>query len=141
MLAEVIHAPIDAVWSRIRDFNGMPIWHPAIADSLIENNQPSDKVGCIRCFNFKSGGQVRERLLALNDRDHVCSYTILSAPLPVANYVGTLSLRRITDGERTYAEWVAYFDCVAKDEKDLIDKIGQGVFQAGFDALKEYFTA
>ena len=34
--SSVIDASADSVWSRIRDFNGLPQWHPAIADSRIE---------------------------------------------------------------------------------------------------------
>ena len=31
--SSVIDAPAEAVWARIRDFNGLPGWHPAIATS------------------------------------------------------------------------------------------------------------
>ena len=58
------------MWSRIRDFNGLPQWHPGIADSRIENNEPSDRVGCIRHFHTRDGGMIRERLLALSDYDY-----------------------------------------------------------------------
>ena len=40
-VCSVIDASADTVWSRIRDFNGLPLWHPAIADSRIENNEPA----------------------------------------------------------------------------------------------------
>ena len=43
--SSVIDASADTVWSRIRDFNGLPQWHPGIADSRIENGEASDKVG------------------------------------------------------------------------------------------------
>ena len=44
-VSSVIGATADSVWSRIRDFNGLPQWHPLIVDSRIENNQASDRVG------------------------------------------------------------------------------------------------
>ena len=43
--SSVINAPIDDVWAKIRDFNALPDWHPAIADSRIEGDGPSDRVG------------------------------------------------------------------------------------------------
>ena len=67
--SSVIDASADSVWSRIRDFNALPEWHPAIADSRIENGQPSDRVGCIRHFHLRDGGMIREKLLALSDYD------------------------------------------------------------------------
>ena len=35
-VSSVIDAGADNVWARIRDFNALPAWHPAIADSRIE---------------------------------------------------------------------------------------------------------
>ena len=66
-VSSVIDRPAEAVWARVRDFNAMPDWHPLIADSRIEEQQPSDRVGCIRHFHLTDGGLIRERLLALSD--------------------------------------------------------------------------
>jgi Polyketide cyclase / dehydrase and lipid transport len=138
--SSVIDAAADTVWSRIRDFNALPQWHPAIADSRIESNQPSDRVGCIRHFHTRDGGMIRERLLALSDYDYTIVYEILESPMGVDNYVATLKLSPITDGERTFAEWSAEFDCAEGREHELSQTIGQGVFQGGFDALKRHFA-
>jgi len=135
-VSSVIDASADNVWSRVRDFNGLPQWHPSIADSRIENSEPSDRVGCIRHFHTRDGGTIRERLLALSDYEYTCSYSILESPMGVDNYVATLKLTPITDGSRTFAEWSAEFDCAEDRERELTELIGQGVFQAGFDALK-----
>lgn len=135
----MIDAPVDKVWSIIRDFNALPAWHPAVADSHIEDGEPSDRVGCIRNFNLQDGGNIREQLLALSDVDHLCTYSILVSPMPVENYVATLRLLQVTDGNRTYAEWIAEFACSPEEEDGLIGLIGGGVFQGGFNALKSTF--
>src|SRR5947208_10395084 len=137
--SSVINAAADRVWSVIRDFNAMPKWHPGIAESRIEGNDPADKVGCIRNFTLKDGGRVRERLLALSDFDYSCTYSILESPLGVSNYVATLKLTPVTDGNRSLAEWSAEFECEPGREASLAEHIGQGVFQGGFDALKRSF--
>jgi hypothetical protein len=46
--SSVIDAPIDRVWARIRDFNGLEVWHPGVVKSEIEGGKPSDQVGCVR---------------------------------------------------------------------------------------------
>ena len=138
--SSVIDAPADRVWATVRDFNALPNWHPAIRDSRIEGNHPSDKIGCIRNFNLKDGGNIRERLLALSDYDFTCTYSILESPMGVSNYVATLKLAPITDGNRTFAEWSAEFDCDAERTAALAQLVGQGVFQGGFDALKRAFS-
>ena len=137
--SSVIDAPIENVWAKIRDFNALPAWHPSIADSHIENDEPSDKVSCIRNFNLKGGGNIREQLLTLSDINCQCTYSILSSPMAVENYEATLRLVPITDGNRTYAEWTAEFNCPPEEEAALIDEIGNNVFQHGFDALKKSF--
>jgi hypothetical protein len=53
--------------------------------------------------------------------------------------VATLKLTPVTDGGRTFAEWWAEFDCPPEREAELAQSIGQGVFQAAFDALKTTF--
>ena len=138
--SSVIDAPADAVWQRIRDFNGLPGWHPGIADSRIEQNLPPDRIGCVRNFRTRDGGTIREQLLTLSDYDYECTYSILESPMGVENYVATLKLTPVTDGNRTFAEWSAEVDCAAARERELAHSIGQGVFQAGFDALKTHFA-
>jgi hypothetical protein len=137
--SSVIEASADAVWALTRDFNALPKWHPAIAESRIESNWPADRVGCIRNFRLRDGGVIREQLLTLSDYDYQCSYSILESPMGVANYVATLKFTPVTDGNRTFAEWSAEFDAPAAQERKLAEDIGQGVFQAGFEALKNYF--
>lgn len=135
----VIGAPTDRVWAAIRDFNALPDWHPAIAESRIEGGAPADQVGCVRAFRLQDGGAIREKLLALSDYDYSCTYSILESPMGVENYVATLKLTPVTDGSRTFAEWSAEFDCAPEREAELVQQIGQGVFQGGFDALKARF--
>jgi hypothetical protein len=78
-------------------------------------------------------------LLALSDYDFQCTYSILESPMSVDNYVATLKLTPVTDGNRTFAEWWAEFDCALEREGELAQSIGQGVFQVGLDALKGLF--
>ena len=133
----VIDAPIERVWAVLRDFNSHAAWHPIIAESAIENGESVDQVGCVRNFTLKDGNQVREQLLALSDDDHISTYCILDATIPLRRYVATVQLKRVTDGNRTFAEWWAEFDCAPERERDLAQSIGQGVFQAAFNSLKQ----
>jgi Polyketide cyclase / dehydrase and lipid transport len=137
--SSVIDASADAVWAHIRDFNGLPKWHPEIIESRIEGNWPSDRVGCIRNFQLRDGGTIREQLLSLSDYDYQCTYSILESPMDVDNYIATLKLTPVTDGNRTFGEWSAEFDTPPGQERRLADSIGHGVFQVGFDSLKSYF--
>ena len=138
-VSSVIGSSAENVWARIRDFNGLPNWHPAIAESRIEGGAPADQVGCVRAFHTKDGGFIREKLLALSDFEFAVTYSILESPMGVEDYVATIKLTPITDGGRTFAEWSAEFNCAPEREAELLDTIGNGVFQGGFDALKQHF--
>jgi hypothetical protein len=135
----VINGSADAVWAIVRDFNGLPKWTPFVAESRIEGGLPSDKVGCVRNFRLKDGGMIREQLLTLSDYDYQCTYSILESPMGVENYIATLKLTPVTDGNTTFAEWWAEFDPPAGKEKELAEGIGQGVFQTAFNSLKLMF--
>ena len=86
----VIDAPIETVWAVLRDFNSHWYWHPIIDSSEIEDGEPSDRIGCVRSFRLKDGNQLREQLLALSDRDHISTYCIVDATVPMSRYVATL---------------------------------------------------
>lgn len=138
-VSSVITAPIAEVWARVRNFNGLPGWHPRIRDSRIESAEPADKVGCIREIHLQNGDRLREQLLGLSDYDLFCSYSILEGPMPLTDYVATLRVTPVTDGNRTYIEWAADFNCEPDAETDLVTSLEQNVFQPGFDALKRHF--
>ena len=115
--SSVIEAPADAVWAQVRDFNGLPKWTPFVAESRIEKGMPADRIGCVRNFRLRDGGVIREQLLTLSDYDYQCSYSILESPMGVENYVATLKLTPVTDGNKTFAEWWAEFDCAPEREQ------------------------
>ena len=137
-VSSIVGAPVVAVWEHIRDFNALSVWHPLISESRIENGEPSDRVGCIRVLTLQDGSTVREQLLGLSDFDLFCTYSILESSMGVEGYVATLRLTPVTDGDRTFAEWSAEFDCDPAREAELCEMIGASVFQGGFDALAKH---
>ena len=134
-VSAVIDAPVERVWEKARDFNGHHAWHPIIADSTIEGGLRSDTVGCVRNFGLKGGGRLREQLVSFSDRERSYTYTILQSPLPLTGYVATFQLHRVTEGNRTFAEWWADFECRPEDLADLRQRVGRNTFAAGFEAL------
>jgi len=139
-ISSIIDAPVEKVWARIRDFNGLPSWHPRMVESHIEDGKKATEIGCVRNFTLASGPKLREQLTAFSDDEFLVSYAILETPQPISNHSATLQLRRITDGDRTYAEWTASFDAPAGEADKLAAGMGANVFQGGFNALQEHFT-
>jgi NADPH:quinone reductase-like Zn-dependent oxidoreductase len=136
----IIDAPIDQVWSFLRDFNGHERWHPAVVESRIEEGRTSDVIGAVRRFKLKDGGELREQLLTLSDRDHRFTYCILEAPVPLIGYVSTVELRPVTDGNRTLWDWRCEFRSPPGEEVALTALVGEEIYEAGFDAVKRTFN-
>jgi len=134
----VIDAPIERVWEVLRDFNSHDRWHPAVAESHVENGEAPDQVGCVRNFRLRDGAHIREQLIALSDSEHVSTYCILDATVPLQRYVATLQLKPVTDGNRTFWHWQSTFDTPPGREAELADMVGRGVYEAGFEALRRH---
>jgi NADPH2:quinone reductase len=136
----VIDAPLGRVWEVLRDFNSHSLWHPAVGESRIENGEAPDQVGCVRNFFLKDGNHIREQLLGLSDLEHFSTYCILDATLPMKDYVATVQLKPVTDGERTFWHWESTFGVPLGREREFAALVGSGVYEAGFTGLQAYLT-
>jgi hypothetical protein len=125
-------ASADKVWDKIGGFNALPDWHPAVAKSEIEG----EGKGSVRTLHLAGGGEIRERLEQLDDEGKLYSYSIISSPLPVANYKSTI---RLEEGESgCVVTWESDFEPSGAPESDAVNAIS-GIYQAGFDNLKKMF--
>lgn len=136
----VIDAPIARVWAVLRDFNSHDQWHDVVEASRIEGGERSDQVGCVRSFNLKDGNRIREQLLTLSDRDHKSTYCIVEATVPLQRYVATVTLKPVTDGNRTFWHWESTFATPPGMERELREMVAQGVYEAGFENLRRHLA-
>lgn len=138
----IIAVPAGQVWDRVRDFNGLPNWHPAATDSQIEPGYANGEIGCVRNFALTDGsGRIRETLLALSDPDRSLTYDMLpGGPLPFVDYVARMKFTPITDRNETFAEWWADFDASDGDDAKWHDFVAKDVFIGGFRALEASFA-
>jgi NADPH:quinone reductase len=134
----VVDAPVEEVWQLLRDFNAHDQWHPIVAESVIEDGRRADEIGCVRRFSLRDGGEIREQLLRLSDRERSFTYCILEAPLPLIGYVATVRLKPVTDGGGTLWEWFSSFSTPPEQEAALTALVGQQVYEAGFAAAKQH---
>jgi NADPH:quinone reductase len=134
----IIDAPIERVWAVLRDFNSHNQWHGVVDASRIEANERSDQVGCIRSFTLKDGHRIREQLLTLDDKQWKSTYCIVDATVPLQHYVATITLKPVTDGQRTFWHWESSFATPPGRERELREMVAQGVYEAGFENLRRH---
>lgn len=135
----VINAPVEDVWRILRDFNSHRDWHPAIAESAIEDGFPADAVGAVRRFRLKDGGLLREQLLTLDDRNHALSYCLVEGPIPLFDYVASIRLKPVTDSAATFWEWRSSFRPPHERRDELVALVRDDIYRAGFQALARCF--
>lgn len=123
----------DAVWSVIGGFNALPDWHPAVEKS----KQAKEGGATVRTLSLAGGGTIVERLEASDDGARTYSYSILSGPLPVANYTATIRVREGKGGGST-VEWSSEFEASGAPESDAVAAI-RGIYEAGFENLRRMF--
>ena len=136
----LVPADVDAVWRVVRDFDGLPSWHPAIATSALRDDARPDQVAAVRVLGMEGGGEVVERLVSLDETRHTLVYEIMESPFAVRLYRSTIRVVPLTTTGESFVEWSVVFDCDGADAEGLVDTFGSGVFAAGLQGLSEYFS-
>ncbi len=135
-----IDAPAATVWARIRNFDALKDWHPAVETS------PADKgntEGSVRQLALKGGGALTETLESWDDAKMKYSYRAKDGgALPVTNYTSTISVS--DDGGKAVVEWRGAFyrgfpnnDPPPEQNDEAAVKAITGVYQSGLANLKK----
>ncbi|HET7795021.1 MAG TPA: SRPBCC family protein [Rhizobacter sp.] len=136
-----INAPAAAVWARIRNFDALKDWHPAVAESPASQG---NTVGSVRALKLKGGGELTETLEGYDDAAMKYSYRAKDGgALPVTNYTSTILVTASGSNQAT-VEWRGAFyrgypqnDPPPDRNDDAAVKAVTGVYQGGLANLKK----
>ncbi len=135
-----IDAKPEAVWNKIKDFNGLGTWHPAVAKSEIVSGT-NNKKGAVRVLTLQDGGTIKEKLLSHGDKSF--KYTILEGVLPVSAYTSSVKVKPGKSGG-SMVEWSGDFKRKSADanppegqDDATATKTMTTVYRAGLDNLKK----
>lgn len=136
----VLDADADTVWAGLRDFSGPAHWVRNIASSDIEGEHAIDQVGAVRRLVFESGNELRERLIALSDRERYFRYALLPpTSLPIHDYSGKVQVLPITDDNRALVHWCGTFTIREGDPEEVKAWV-QGIYQRDIEDMQAYFA-
>lgn len=135
-----INTPATAVWARIRNFDALKAWHPAVADS------PADKgndEGSVRILKLQGGGALTEVLESHDDGRMRYTYRAKDGgALPVTNYTSTISVSG--EGNQSVVEWRGAFyrgypnnDPPADQNDEAAVNAITGVYKSGLANVKK----
>ena len=125
-----LKAAPDAVWKVMGNFGDMS-WHPAAKGTTVEEKDGAK----VRTIDIGGGAAIVERQTG-EAAGKSYSYTILTSPLPVANYNSTIALSAEGSGSRI--DWSGSFDAAGASDDDAKNVIA-GVYEGGLDALAKRF--
>ena len=128
-----VNMSAEELWKLIGQFNALPDWHPAVSSSKLEDG------GKLRRLQIMGGGEIVERLEKIDDADRLYRYSLVSGPLPVANYTATIRVKEDGKGKATI-EWTGEFDPKGATETDASQAI-QDVYKMGLENLRKMFGA
>ena len=135
-----IDAPADAVWAKLKNFDALKDWHPAVAAS------PADKgntVGSVRTIALKGGGELVETLESHSEEQKKYSYRAKDGgALPVSNYTSAIQVS--AEGNKSVVEWRGAFyrgypgnEPPADKNDEAAVKAITGVYRGGLENLKK----
>ena len=139
-----INAPPSAVWEKIKNFDGLKDWHPAVAESPADQ---ANTVGSVRQIKLKGGGALVETLEGYDAAKMKYSYRLANGgALPVTNYTSTITVTG--EGNVSVVEWRGAFyrgspnnDPPADQNDDAAVKAITGVYKGGLENLKKLVEA
>ena len=111
-VSAVIGASADDLWAVVEEFGDIANWHPAIAKSELAPGTPGDQTGSIRTCSLGDGAQLREEQTARSDAERTYTYSILESPMPVENYLNTVTVT--PESGKARLDWSCTFDVPAE---------------------------
>jgi len=113
-----VSASPDQAWAAVGEFCGIGDWHPAIEKCEL-SSQGKDK---IRTLSLKGGGTIVEKLVKWEPKKHSYTYAIVSSPLPVSDYISTISVK--AEGQGSRLVWKGKFTPVGDGLAGIAKKAG-----------------
>ena len=127
--AKTVDAPSDRVWDAIRSIGGLDRWFPVINSCRVEGRG----VGAVWIMDLGDGGEIRDRVIEVDDARHRFRYDRFISPFPVASYIGTVTVR--DEGGRSDVVWQVEIE-VAPEQKDGLVAFLEKALSDGVDGLE-----
>ncbi len=141
-----INAPAAEVWDRVKNFDALNTWHPAIAkDEIVEGK--NNEVGAVRLLTTGDGAQLREKLAGFDAAGMNFTYIITDEGGPVSNYKSTLKVEAVS-ATTCKVTWTGSFIPNAGGpppapgaEAMTPASLFESIYQTGLDNLKKLAEA
>ena len=133
VVTEQFAASGGSIWELLRDFGGILRWNPSGIESVTVEGEG---IGAVRTIGIPGGIQLQEKLEAHNDDERSFSYSFTGKlVIPLDDYYATMTVVDESDSS-CRVDWKSTFQHPSMDEASA-RKLVEGIYQAGFAALKQ----
>lgn len=122
-----ITADPELVWQAVGDFCDIDDWHPAVVACALKAQDGSVH----RRLTIADGAEFFEKLVAV-EQNVSYTYSIVDSPLPVTNYVATMSISR---GDPNQITWSGRF----RSDDPEMEAVIANIYETGLAELSRQF--
>jgi Polyketide cyclase / dehydrase and lipid transport len=133
-VTKIVDAPVEKVWSAIRSIGGLDRWFPVIDSCRVDGQG----VGATRTLGLVGGGEMRDRIVEIDEAERRFRYERFELPFPVENYRGMVQARARAD-HRSEIVWGIQFEVAVEKRGELVAFI-EGAISDGLDGLEQELT-
>lgn len=142
----VIKAEPAKVWAVVKDFGGIHKWHPAVADTKLEERKDteSDAMLTHRILTLKGGGRIVEKQREANDADMKLDYKMVEGTIPVSNYRAVMQIKAGPGAGESTLTWTGRFynkansmEAKPGEDNPTANAAINGIYDAGIEGLKK----
>jgi Polyketide cyclase / dehydrase and lipid transport len=126
-----ISATPDQIWSLAGGFTALKDWQPSLLKC------EAGEGGRLRHIEAPTGEVIVERLEVFNDKERYYSYSLVTSPFPVRDYLATIRVSAL-DGQRSRVEWSGQFTAAGVSDDEAV-ALFQGIYSGGLASLQEQF--
>jgi hypothetical protein len=129
-----LDVPPNELWQLIGGFGSLPDWVPDVSQSELADG------GRVRHLHDPQGHIFVERLERYDSAAHSYSYSIVQSPIPVSNYLSTITVTPINGSKGSRVEWSGVFTPDGIGEKEA-EEIFHGLYSTGLKALASRYAS
>lgn len=130
-ITKKLNVPADVVWGAIRKIGRLDVWFPIVETCRVEGDGP----GALRYMTVAGGGEIKDTIEEIDDRNMRLIYLRPVSPFPVTYYRGTVEVFKSYDGLGVVV-WTIDFESRPEDVASVAELV-RGAISAGIDGMEK----
>lgn len=129
-ITKKLTVPSETAWAAIRKIGRLDVWFPIIESCRVEG----EGIGAVRYMTLAGGGEIKDTIEEIDDRNRRLVYLRPISPFPVSAYRGTVEVFRSYDGLAVLV-WTIDFESRPENAREVAELV-HGAIRDGIDGME-----